>query len=367
MEKHALHTPLCDLLGVRYPLVQAPMSGGPTTPELVAAVCEAGGFGVLAAFRVAPEDVRKQIRAVRERTDRPFGVNVLLAPPEPGNRDAVPVQQVLNHLRRELKLPEVSDAPALPPSQLQQQIQVILEERVPVLSTAMGDPTPLVEPAHAAGAKVMAMVTTVAEAQAVAGAGVDIVLAQGAEAGGHRSTFRLGPDGEAALVGTMALVPQVADAVRVPVVAAGGIADGRGLVASLALGAAGAAMGTRFLVARESAAFPAYKQRVLEADEAATVVTRAFTGRPARGIHNRVLDALLAAKVEPLAWPLQALAAGDLYARAIAAGDADLYPLLTGQAVRLLKSDQGAAEIVAEIVAQAEATLAQLAGHGPRS
>jgi nitronate monooxygenase len=191
----------------------------------------------------------------------------------------------------------------------------------------------------------------------VAEAGVDIVIAQGAEAGGHRSTLDLGPAEEPPLVGTIALVPQVVDAVRVPVVAAGGIADGRGVAAALVLGASGAQLGTRFLVVRESGAHPAWKEQLLRAKETQTTVTRVFTGRPARGLRNRLVQRWEASATPPLPWPYQSLAAEDVY-RASAARDGEHAPLLGGQALRLLKPDQHAGEVVAELVRDAEAALA---------
>src|SRR5262249_48097457 len=156
-----------------------------------------------------------------------------------GARNVAAAQQALDTVRAEMGLPPGRTELTPPASPLPAQLDVIFEERVPVFSVGLGDPTPVVDRAHAAGARVMAMVPTVDEAVRVVGGGADVVVAQGGEAGGHRSTFRLGPRGEAQVVGTMALVPQVADAVDVPVVAAGGIADGRGLVAALALDASG--------------------------------------------------------------------------------------------------------------------------------
>jgi nitronate monooxygenase len=355
-----LRTPLCDLLGIRYPLVQAPMAGGWTTPELVSAVCEAGGLGVLAGARVTPERLREDIRAVKARTDRPFGVNFLLAPPEPASGEASAVQRFLDGFREELGLPSGETELSLPPSPLLEQLEVVFGERVPVLSTAMGDPGELVERAHEEGMRMIAMVTTVEEAVLVAERGADAVVAQGAEAGGHRATFELGPGGEGQLVGTMALVPQVVDAVNAPVVATGGIADGRGLVAALALGAAGVQLGTRFLLARESGAHPDYRKRLVNATEEDTVVTRAFTGRPARALRNRFLEEYSSAGPEPLAWPLQNLAAGDIYAASQAANNDDYSPLLAGQGLRMLKGDQGAGEIVKVIRIEAATVLSRL-------
>jgi nitronate monooxygenase len=269
------------------------------------------------------------------------------------------MQDFLDRYRLELGLsPGPRELPS-PVSSLPELLQVCLGERVAILSAALGDPEPLLAPAREVGARVFAMVTTVDEARRVATAGVDAVVAQGAEAGGHRSTLDLGPYDEPPLVGTLALVPQVVDAVEVPVVATGGIADGRGVAAALALGADAAQVGTRFLVSRESSAFPAWKRAVLDAAESDSVLTRAYTGRPARGVRNQ-LATDLASGPPPLAWPLQAAAASDLYAAAAERGVAGLAPLLAGQTPGLLRIDQPAAEIVAELVAGAQATLRRL-------
>ena len=359
----SLSTHLCDLLGVRYPLIQAPMAGGWTTPELVSAVSNAGGFGSLAGAGVPPEQLREDIRAVKVQTDRPFAVNFLLAPPGPGSRDVAAAQRFLDGFRERFGLPRGDTDLRVSPPPLEEQLEVVFEEEVPVISVALGEPGELVERAHGEDMLVVSMVGTVEDAVRDAEGGVDVVVAQGAEAGGHRSTVELGPDGEVPLVGTLALVPQVVDAVGIPVVAAGGISDGRGLVAALALGAAGVQMGTRFLVARESGAHPAYRRRLLAATEEDTVVTRVFTGRPARGLRNRFVEEYVGAGSEPLAWPLQRAAAGDIYRASQAADDGDYSPLLAGQGLRMLREDgQGAAEIVAEVVAEAEAVLARLGG-----
>jgi nitronate monooxygenase len=359
----SLSTPLCDVLGIRYPLIQAPMAGGWTTPELVSAVSNAGGLGSLAGAGVPPQRLREDIRAVKERTDRPFAVNFLLAPPGPGSRDVAAVQRFLDGFRERLGLPPGELDLELPPFRLSEQIDVVFEERVPILSTGLGDPGDFAARAHAEGMLVVSMVTTVEEALLVAERGADVVVAQGAEAGGHRSTLELDPDEDPPLVGTLALVPQVVDAVGVPVVAAGGIADGRGLVAALALGAEGVQMGTRFLLARESGAHSAYRRRLLAASEEDTVVTRVFTGRPARGLRNRFIDEYLGAGSEPLAWPLQRAAAGDIYRASQSADDDDYSPLLAGQGLRMLKEDGlAAAEIVEGVVAGAGAVLSRLGG-----
>jgi nitronate monooxygenase len=164
------------------------------------------------------------------------------------------------------------------------------------------------------------------------------------------------------MVGTLALVPQVVDDISssIPVVASGGIMDGRGLVASLALGAAGVVLGTRLLVARESGIFQAYQQRMFAAKETDTVITRSFTGRPARTICNRFIEEYHRSNSKPLAWPLQSLAADDIYRAAQASGKVEYYPLLAGQGLRLLKRDQSAAEIIREIVQDANKIISRL-------
>jgi len=217
-----MRTGFCNLLGIEHPIVAAPMGPDLTGPEFVAAVSNAGGLGILQAQFCTPPVFRQEIRRVRALTARPFGVNLLLHFP------------------------------------VEDQVAICLEERVPVLSLFWGDPTPYVGHAHAAGVKVFHQVGSVADARRAAAAGVDVIIAQGVEAGGHVA-------GE---VSTLALVPRVVDAVAPrPVVAAGGIADARGVVAVLALGAQAAMLGTRFLASAESRAHPHYKQRLLEADE----------------------------------------------------------------------------------------------------
>jgi len=340
-------TPLAGRLGISLPIVQAPMAGGWTTPELVAAVSNAGGLGMLAGARVTADQLRELIRTTGRLTSRPFGVNlqVPIVAPEEAARPANP--EPLRQLLVERGLPdEPRPGPAWVPGD--EAAGIALAEGVRILSVVMGPPGAWLAEARAAGAVVMATVTTVAEALEVERDGVDVVIAQGSEAGGHRSTFRPGPSDTWPLIGTMALVPQVVDAVRLPVVATGGIMDGRGVIAALALGAEAAQLGTRFLLARESGATPAYRRRLLEADETATAVTDAYTGRPARAIRNRFLERLAAEGGTPLPWPRQGALAGELY-RASFAEDGEWAPLLAGQGLRLANAGQDAAEIVREL------------------
>jgi nitronate monooxygenase len=286
-----------QLLGIRYPIVQAPMVGGPSTVELAAAVSEAGGLGSIAGALSSPDDLRATIRRVRERTSHPFAVNVF-AEPTPGKASPEAVAAVRRSLarhRERLGLPQPDGDPPRPPWTVSDQIAVVVEEAVPVLSFTFGIP-----PLDGLGDTVLlGTATTVEEALALEQAGVHVVVAQGAEAGGHRGTF-IGSF-EDGLVGLAALVPQVVSAVSAPVVAAGGIMDGRGVAAALELGADGAQLGTAFLFSAESGAPAAWKAALREHP---TFVSDAYTGRPARGARTPFLEEL-AAGPPPAPYELQ--------------------------------------------------------------
>ncbi len=283
---------LTGLLGVRLPLVQAPMAGT-TTPELVAAVSDAGALGSFGGAVSSPDALREAIREIRGRTDAPFAVNLFAPLPLP-EADA----EAIAGVRAALAPHGEPGEPQLPPWTVDDQLAVVLEERPPVFSFTFGpiDPAPLRE----AGIVVLGTATTVAEARELERAGVDVVVAQSAEAGGHRGTF-IGSF-EEGLVPLARLVPEVADAVAVPVVAAGGLMDGADVVRALALGADGAQLGTAFLFCPEAAVSPAWRQALRERE---TVVTAAYTGRPARAARTPFL-AELEAGPAPLPFPLQA-------------------------------------------------------------
>jgi nitronate monooxygenase len=357
------HTPLCALLGIRHPIVLAGMAGGYTTPELVAGVTRAGGLGVFGAMGMSALALAEAVQRARTLTDGPIGVNVLLAPPAPPDAaDAAErVQEHLAGFREELGIPHPPPPPPGRPGAPAELMAAGLEAGASVVSVGLGDPAPLVPLARAAGAPVLAMVTTVAEARRAVEAGADAVVAQGGEAGGHRSTFEIPADGSLPMVGTAALVPQVARAVPVPVVAAGGLMDGGGLVAALALGAAGVQLGTRFLLAADSGATAAYRERLRAAAETDTVVTTALSGRPARAIRNRLLDALEREGPGPLGWPRQAAATADVRAAADRLGRADLAVYLGGQAAGLgVDAGLSAEQVVEQVVAEAVATVERL-------
>lgn len=366
-----LRTPLCDLLGIEHPIVQSGM-GTVAGPDLVAEVSRAGGLGVLAGLNLAPDELRKRIRQVRDLTDRPFGVNLWLhaelRPPvdpatlAPERVDAV--QAELNRFRERLEVPASHARPPRMPDVIDAALEVILDERAPVWSIGLGLPIPeMVARCRERGVKIMAMVASVEDARAADALGVDVIVAQGSEAGGHRSTgTKL--EREEASVGTMALVPQVVDAVRVPVVAAGGIADGRGLVAALALGAQGALMGTRFVATRESAATEFWKKRLLESDGGDTVLTEAFTGLWARAARNAFTTEYAASGAPVLPGLLQAAAAQDVYGASARQGSGDYFPMWSGQSSGLVRDLPGAGEVVERIVREAGVVLRGLSRRG---
>ena len=355
------------MLGIHYPIVQSGM-GSVAGPDLAAEVSRAGGLGIVGGLSTPADELRQRIRRVRSITDRPFGVNLWLhtelrPPVDPGTLpdDRVrAVQSALNVFRERLGVPRTLARPGAVPDLIDEAFAVILEERVPVWSIGLGDPGPeMVRRAHARGIRVMAMVATVEDARTVARSGVDIVVAQGGEAGGHRSTW-IKRDREEANVGTMALVPQVVDAVGVPVVAAGGIADGRGLVAALALGAAGVLLGTRFVATRESMAPEFWKKRVLESGGADTTITDAFTGLHARALKNRYTEDYRASGAPVLPALLQSRAAQDVLTAASEQHDAEHWAMYAGQSAGLVRDQPGAAEVVDTVMREARTTLARL-------
>ena len=308
-----LKTAICDLFGIEYPIVQGGMAYLGTA-ELVSAVSSAGGLGIIGAGNSEPDWVRQQIRSTRQLTDKPFGVNILLISPF-----------------------------------AEQVVDVVLEEKVAVVTTGAGNPGPYIPRFKQAGIKVMPVLASVALAKRLERAGVDAVVAEGMESGGHI--------GE---VTTMALVPQVVDSVQIPVVAAGGIGDGRGLVAALALGAQGVQMGTRFVCSEECIAHPGYKQKILQAHERSTVASGQTTGHPLRCLQNRLtrqfqeMEKAGVSKEE-----LESFGMNRYYQGAIE-GNLDDGSLIAGQVAGLIKEIKPVRVIIDEMMAEAEAIIAGL-------
>lgn len=343
----------------------AGMAGGATTPELVAAVSEAGGLGTFGAMGMPLDGLGEAVERARSLTRAPIGVNVLVAPAIARDEDLAPVRAAVGEMLAELGLPP--EAPPAPPGPTPAEyVRTGLEAGATVVSVGLGDPAPVADLARSAGAPLIAMAATVDDALRAVASGADVVVAQGGEAGGHRSNFSVPPDGSVPLVGTLALVPQVVDALDVPVIAAGGIMDGRGVAAALALGAAGAQLGTRFLVSEEAGVPPGYKRRVLAAADTETVVTMAVSGRPARGLRNRLIAEMEDAGANA-GYPYQAGLIAGVRVAAAAADREDLLPLWAGQAAGLAERTLPAAAIVAALVAETTAVIAGLGRTAGRS
>jgi len=357
---------LCQLLNIEHPILQSGM-GRVAGPELAAEVSRAGGLGILAGLNVAADALRAQIRQLRDLAgDAPFGVNLWLHPDlqppiHPArvrSDDIASVNAALNTARRAVDVPESMEPPEPRPDLLPEAIDVMLDERVAVWSVGLGLPdSDLVLRCHERGVKVMVMIANVDDARAAAALGVDIIVAQGAEAGGHRSTWRAGARSD---VGTLSLVPEVVDAVGVPVVAAGGIADGRGMVAALALGAAGVLLGTRFVATRESLAPESWKRQILKSTSDATKVTSAFTGFPARVLRNRFVDDYESSGAPVLPGLLQASLEESIWSAAKRDDRADYYPMYAGQSVGVIRDLPAAGDVVRTIVEEARDVLRNL-------
>ncbi|TVY01443.1 NAD(P)H-dependent flavin oxidoreductase [Cohnella terricola] len=356
--KLRLETELCRILNIRYPIILAGMAGGPTTASLVAAVSNAGGLGTLGAAYMSPEAIRAAIHEIRVLTKAPFAVNLFSTNARDDNERVGEVQRGLNRMRDELQIPHASEEPVFTPDRFEEQCSVLIEEKVPVISTAFGLlPERIMKQTRSAGIRVIAMATTVREALMAEAAGCDAIVAQGSEAGGHRGTFDVKTAPMGANIGTMALIPQMVDRVNLPVIAAGGIMDGRGLAAALVLGAQGAQLGTRFLTAAESGAHPSYQEALLKSTEESTVLTTAFSGRPARGIRNRLMREWDETGLEPLPFPTQNTVTRDIRNAAASQNNAEYMSLWAGQGTRQLTAGQSASDIVNEIMRGAKDIL----------
>ena len=306
-----MRTPICDLFGIEYPIFQGGMAWV-ANASLAGAVSKAGGLGIIAAANAPVDVVREEIRSLRESTDKPFGVNIMLMSP----------------FAEEIA-------------------QLVIDERVPVVTTGAGLPTKYMKAWLAAGIKVVPVVPSVGVARMVERAGACAVVAEGGESGGHIGELN-----------TMALVPQVCDAVNIPVLAAGGIGDGRGVAAAMMLGAVGVQLGTRFLVAKECTIHENYKKKVLAAKDIDTMTTGCTLGNPVRALKNRFTRDFLANEnnADMTLEEKEAFGAGALR-RAVVEGDEQNGCFMAGEISGMVRREQTCEEMIKEIFAQAETVL----------
>jgi len=369
MGKRVLRTKLCDMLGIEYPILSAGMGPtlmGETTgapPALVVAVSEAGGMGVLGGSGYTVEELRDAIREIKSKTGKPYGVDLLL--PQKldigselgqGGPKELPLSQILKSLpqphqdwvkkiKDEFQLPDVEimvklDTTTLRPAEA---IQVCIEERVPLFCAGLGNPGFMAAQAHQAGMKVLAITGNTKNARRMAQSGIDLLVAQGHEGGGHTGR-----------IGTMALLPQAIDAAApVPVLAAGGIGDGRGLAASLAMGCIGVWIGTRFLATTEGGAMAVNKKHIIDSTDEDTRVSRAYTGKTLRASYNKYHDLWDGSGLAPLPFPMQAMVSSALMASFVQGQKDEYVGGLAGQVSGLINEIKPARQVLEEMVEEA--------------
>jgi len=334
------HDELTRRLGIEVPIVQGPFGGGLSAVDLVVAVSDSGGLGSFGVHHLDGAGIRAVAREIRARTRRPFALNLWI-PLGDSNDPRLSEEQwraACERLRpyfEKLGVP-MPERPRRFSPNYDEQIETLLEVAPPVFSCVFGVPSAnVLQRCRSAGIATVGTATTADEAKLLADAGVDMVVATGLEAGGHRVSFLREP--EDCLTGTMALVPQIADAVKIPVIAAGGIVDGRGISAALKLGAAAAQIGTAFLACEESNAAPLHREKLFSTDAQRTTLTRVFTGRLARSIHNDFIDALRGKESLLPPYPVQNWLTAQFRRQALAAGRTDIISLWSGQGAPLLR------------------------------
>jgi len=337
-------------LGITHPIIQAPMAGGPSTPELVAAVANAGGLGSLGSAYSTPEQITSEIKKVRALTDKPFNVNLFAggyAPESPV--DAAPMLALLAEIHEALHL-LAPTLPAWPKNPFAEQMQAVLEARPAVFSFTLGIPEPpAMARLKAAGIAIFGTATTVEEGQMLEASGVTAIVAQGSEAGSHRGTFA--GSFESAMVPTLELVRTLSAAVSTPVIASGGLMYGRDIAESLAHGASAAQLGTAFLACPEAGTPEAYRRAILAARADTTVITRAFSGRPARGLLNTFISRLEGREKIILPFPLQNALTRPMRNAAAKLGESGYLSLFVGQGVTRARA-MPAAELIQRLVAE---------------
>ena len=352
-------TELTDRLGIRYPIIQAPMASA-STPALAIAVSTAGGLGSLGLAMHTPKALRNDCATVSAAVDAPYNANFFVhSEPVDDPARATDTRSLLAPYYRELGLGQVPDVVTPAPSFNETHLQAVLDLRPPVVSFHFGLPgDDAFKAIKAAGLFTLSSATNVAEARELEARGVDAIIAQGFEAGGHRGTFS--EPYEKGHVGTLALVPQIVDAVSIPVIAAGGIGDGRGIAAALALGASAVQLGTAFLTCPESATHPIYRRALNEARDDQTRITHAFSGRPARGLENRYLLEMAGHEAHYPDFPILNSLTGPLRKASAKENNPDFMSLWSGQSA-VMSRILPASELIQLLVTETESVLERLA------
>jgi nitronate monooxygenase len=367
MGKRVLRTKLCDMLNIEYPILSAGMgpnllgeeTGAPV--ELAAAVSEAGGLGVLGASGYSLEELRQAINDVRSRTDKPFGVDLLLPKnltemEQVGEANEVPLDDMLETLprshqewikkiKKDLDLPDAEIMVKLNSTTMRpaEAVKICIEEKIPLFCAGLGNPGFMVEEAHANGIKVLGITGNTKNARRMAESGIDLLVAQGHEAGGHTGR-----------IGTMALLPAAIDAAApVPVLAAGGIGDGRGLAAALAMGCVGVWVGTRFLATTEGGAPEVIKDNITQATDEDTRVSTMFTGKTLRSLYSKFHEAWAESGLDSLPFPLQVLISSALLGSFIKANEVDYIGGFAGQISGIIKEIKPAGQVLEDMVEEA--------------
>ncbi len=371
MKKAMLRTKLCDMLGIEYPIISAGM--GPTLigepngapVELVVAVSEAGGLGVLGGAGFNIDELQQAIREIKTQTGKPYGVDLLLPKnlmSAEGPHEAVPLMTFVEQLpkpyldwfhkiKTEMNLPDIdlmvkADTTVMQPGEA---VRVCIEERVPLFCAGLGNPAFMVKDAHAHGMKVLGITGNTKNAKRMAESGLDLIVAQGYEGGGHTGR-----------IGTMALIPQVIDSVApIPVLAAGGIGDGRGLAAALAMGCVGVWVGTRFLATHEGGVMNLCKQRILDSSDEDTRVSKLYTGKTSRANYTKFHDLWDASGLEAMPFPIQVLLASALLQSFVKGDKQDYIGGFAGQVSGLINKIIPARQVVEEMVAEAVEILTE--------
>lgn len=347
-------------LNIEHPIIQAPMAGGPSTPELVAAVCNAGGLGSLGCGYLKPDQIDSEIHKVKEITKNPYAVN-LFVPGSSTNEE--PSNKVLRRLKAYsdelgIKPPEVPD---IPEYSFEDQVEVVIRNEVPVFSFTFGIPDKaIIKDMLEHSIFIVGTATCVEEGLLLEEAGCHAIVAQGSEAGGHRGTF--GSTIDTPMIGTMALVPQLVDKMNIPVISSGGIMDGRAIAASLALGASAVQAGTAFLSCKEARVPKPWLDSISSSMDISTVITKAFSGKYARGIKNRFIEEMADIQDEIPNYPIQNSLTRQIRNAAKESGNSDFMSLWAGQGVSMSR-ECTAKELIEKLVVEANTVLRNISSN----